>query len=133
MAQTQRYYGYSRPVRTADEVDVRVQPDDPELRRLVVTYLRGNPWQCQERCVALDLGEEGGRHRVAIVQAGWYQMIMLGDETGGVPAPEVAPAVAPLRDDSVVEIREVPARYIFVDGKPIGLPLDALEARPPPR
>lgn len=133
LAQTQRYHGYPRPVRGADEIEVRVQPDDPELRRRVITHLRGNPWQCQDRCVALDLGEDGGRLRVAIVQAGGYEVIVLGDETGGVPAPEVVPATAPLRDDSVVEIREVPARYIFVDGKPVGLPLGALEGKPAPR
>lgn len=133
LAQTQRYYGYQRPVRAADEIDVRVQPDDPELRRLVVKHLRGNPWQCQERCVALDLGEEGGRRRVAIVQGGGYHVVMLDEELGGVQAPEVAPAAVPLRDESVVEIREVPARYIFVDGKRVGPPLDALEGEPAPR
>ena len=146
LAQTQRGYGFARPVRAADEIDVRVQSDDPALRRLVVEHVRGNPWQCQEACVALDLGEEGGRRRVAIVQSGGYQVVVLGGEGGGVQEPEVAPAAVPIRDDTVVEIREVPTRYIFIDGKPLPQPLDnplppirivpapaPLEGRPPPR
>ncbi len=133
VAQTQRYYGYPRPVRTADEIDLRVQPDDPELRRMVLNHLRGNPWQCHERCVALDLGSGPTGRRVAIVQTGSYEVVTIGRDGSGVRPPEVAPAVAPIRDDSVVEIREVPARYIFVDGKAMGPPLDALEGTPPPR
>lgn len=133
MAQTQRYYGYPRPVRTADEIDLRVQPDDRELRRMVLNHLRGNPWQCHERCVALDLGSGPTGRRVAIVQTGSYEVVTIGRDGSGVRPPEVAPAVAPIRGDSVVEIREVPARYIFVDGKPMGPPLDALEGAPPPR
>ena len=133
LAQTQRYYGYPRPVRTADEIDVRIQPDDPELRRMVLNHLRGNPWQCHERCVALDLGSGPTGRRVAIVQTGSYEVVTIGRDGSGVRAPEVAPAVAPIRDDSVVEIREVPARYVFVDGKPVGPPLEALDGAPPPR
>jgi hypothetical protein len=133
LAQTQRWYGFERPVRAADEIDVRVQPDEPALRRLVVNHLRSNPWQCQETCVALDLGEQRGRRRVAIVQSGGYQVVGLGGTTGAVPDPEVAPAAVPIRDTTVVEIREVPTRYIFVDGKPLGPPLDSLEGEAPPR
>jgi hypothetical protein len=131
--QTQRMYGYPRPLRAEDEIDVRVQPDDPALRRLVTTHLRGNPWLCQERCVALDLGEAEGRRRVAIVQSGGYQIAVLGGEAGEVPEVEVAPAAVPITDATRVEIREVPTRYVFVDGKPVGPPLDALEGSPSPR
>lgn len=135
LAQTQQYRGYDRPVRAADEIDVRVQPDDPALRRLVIDHLRGNPWRCHERCVALDLGEQDGRRRVAIVQTGGYEVVVLGGAAGEPPPPEVVPAApaVPIQDDTVVEIREVPARYIFVGGRPVGPPLDALEGKPPPR
>lgn len=133
LAQTQRSYGFARPARAADEIDVRVQPDDPQLKRLVVDHLRANPWQCQDACVALDLGEQRGRRRVAIVQSSGYRVITFGGEGAGVEEPEVAAAALPIRDGTVVEIREVPTRYIFVDGKPVGPPLDALEGEAPPR
>jgi len=133
LAQTQRSYGFARPARAADEIDVRVQPDDPQLKRLVVDHLRANPWQCQDACVALDLGEQRGWRRVAIVQSSGYQVITFGGEGAGVEEPEVAAAALPIRDGTVVEIREVPTRYIFVDGKPVGPPLDALEGEAPPR
>ena len=70
LAQSERVYSYGAPVRAESEYDLRVQPNDPALRRLVLDHLKGNPWQCQERCVALDLGPaEGGGRRVALVQA----------------------------------------------------------------
>lgn len=124
LAQTQRVYRYDAPLRTAEDFDLRVQPDDPKLRQLVLDHLKGNPWQCDERCVALDLGPgEGGRH-VAIVQGAGYQVVTLNPGRAGVQAPEVAPAAAMLGESSRVEIREVPKRYVFIDGKPVGPPLD---------
>src|SRR5690606_3091031 len=119
--------------RAADEIDVRVQPDDPQLKRLVVDHLRANPWQCQDACVALDLGEQRGRRRVAIVQGSGYRVITFGGEGAGVEEPEVAAAALPIRDGSLVEIREVPTRYIVVTAMPVGPRLDALEGGAPPR
>jgi hypothetical protein len=139
LAQTERHYSsFERTVRAAADFNLRVQPDDAELRRLVLDHLKGNPWQCNERCVALDLGAEalGGR-RVAIVHGGGYEEVLLkpGQSASVLPS-EAAPAVT-LEDSSSVEIREVPSRYIFIDGKPLPQPLDtptaALEAEAPPR
>jgi hypothetical protein len=138
LAQAERVYRYDGPLRTDDDFDLRVQPEDAELRRLVLDHLRGNPWQCQDHCVALDLGSVAdGSRRVAIVQGAGYQVFLLKPGQAGVTPPEVAPAAIPLQEDSIVEIRELPARYIFVDGKPLSKALDeptaALEGPPPPR
>jgi hypothetical protein len=75
---------------------------------------------------------------VAIIQStGGYQIVALSPGSAGIQPPEVAPAAIPLERGSTVEIREVPTRYIFIDGKPLPQPLDtpttALEGPPPPR
>jgi len=140
LAQTQRVYSSFAPtVRAQSDFDLRVQPDDPDLRRLVLEYLGSNPWRCENRCVAIDLGTEpqfGGR-RVAIVQTDQYEVVVLKP---GQAAASIARETAPtteLKDGSTVEIREVPTRYIFIDGKPLGNPLDeptaALEGQPAAR
>jgi hypothetical protein len=139
LAQTERAYSsFERTVRAEADFDLRVQPESPELRRLVLDHLKGNPWQCNERCVALDLGpEELGGRRVAIVQGSSYEEVLLkpGQSASALPR-EAAPA-GPMKDDSIVEIRELPTRYIFVDGRPLPKPLDeptaALEGQPAPR
>jgi len=137
LSQTQRVYGYGDQVRAEADFDLRVQPDDAELRGLVLDFLKSNAWQCQDRCVALDLGAEKGGRRVAIVQGSGYQEVLLKPGQPGVYAPERAPAAAVLKERSTVEIRELPTRFIFIDGKPIGQPLGPptarLEASPPPR
>ena len=47
------------------------------------------------------------------------------------------PAAIELKPGSTVEIREVPTRYVFIDGKPLRQPLDEptapLEGQPRPR
>jgi len=123
--------------RTEEEIDVRVEPESPELRRLAIAHLRTNSYLCEEFCIAYDLGprEDGGRE-VAFVQNGRYQRVNL--PSGALePSTEVAPAPsAAFGPESKVEIRAVPTRYIFVDGRPVGPPLDdasALEGSPPPR
>jgi hypothetical protein len=138
LAQTERIYAFDTPLRSADEIDLRVQPDDPALRQLVLDHLRGNAWECQERCVALDLGPgDGASRRVAIVQGGGYQVVQLEAGKAGVMAPDTAAAGIVLDADSTVEIRAVPTRYIFIDGRPLRPPLEQpiapLEGPPPPR
>jgi hypothetical protein len=138
LAQTERvYYGYGDTVRTDADFGLRVQPEDPALRRLVLDYLKGHPWQCQERCVALDLGVVDGFRRVALVQPGQYDVIRLASAKEAVEESNMVFPGQPLREQSQVEIREVPTRFIFVDGKPVGPPLrepsTPLEASPPPR
>ena len=74
---------------------------------------------------------------MAIVQGAGYQELLLKPGQAGVTPPDVAPAAIPIGEDSTVEIREVPTRYIYVDGKPLSQPLDtptaALEAEAAPR
>jgi hypothetical protein len=140
LAQTERIYGSFEPtVRAQADFNLRVQPNDPELRQLVLAYLAGNPWQCNERCVALDLGPEeqfGGR-RVAIVQGGGYEVVVLKPGQAAAMLPEVAAPAVTMEDSSTVEIREVPKRYVFIDGKPVGPPLEEptapLEGQPAAR
>jgi hypothetical protein len=123
LEQTQRVYG--TPIRAAEDFHLRVQPDNADLRRLVIDYLKSNPWTCTETCVALDLGpESNGGRRVAIVQGSGYQVIELKSGLGGPSVPEAASPLVPLRENSTVEIRSLPRRYIVVDGKPLGPPLD---------
>jgi hypothetical protein len=138
LAQTQRVYGFGEALRAEADFDLTVQPDDPELRALVLGHLKGNAWQCRERCVALDLGPaEGGGRRVAILQGAGYTELLLKPGQPGMAPPDVAPAAVPIDANSKIEIRTVPTRYIFVDGKPLSQPLDsptaALEGPPPPR
>jgi hypothetical protein len=138
LAETRRVYaGFDQTRKTRADFRLRVQPDDPALGKQVLDYLVTNPWQCDARCVALDLGPAGNGRRVAIVQGTAYQVIIVGPGRAPVQEPQtVAPAV-PLQDNSTVEIREVPTRFIFIDGKPLPQPLHdhgtRLEASPAPR
>jgi hypothetical protein len=139
LGQTERpyvYYGESAP--SERDFKLKVQPDDPALHALVLEYLRRNPWQCDEHCVALDLGPgEAGARRVAIVRSGAYQIIQLLPERPGTFVSDGIPPASPLTEESTVEIRDVRRRFIFIDGKPVGPPLDEtstpLEASPSPR
>ena len=135
--QTERSWpAFGGEFRTAEEIDVRVEPESPELRRMVVNHLRTNSYLCEEFCIAFDLGPRDGGREVAFVQNGRYQRVNL---PSGVLEPRTEVAPAPSRvfgPDSTVEIREVPTRYLYVDGRPIGPPLDdasALEGSPPAR
>ena len=121
--------------RDEDEIDVRVEPNDPELRALVIDHLRANSWDCPSYCVALDLGQtDDGRRDVALVSSTNYTRVYLPGRPDQARPPEVAPAVKPLGPGSAVEVRTVERRYIFVDGEPVGPPIeDALEGRPWPR
>ncbi|MGX7925340.1 DUF4153 domain-containing protein [Tsuneonella sp. HG094] len=130
-AQTVRVWpGSPKP----SEIDLRVQPADPALERMVRDWLRQNPWACSETCVAIDLGAApDGKRRVAIVNGPGYQEAVLPSD--GRPV-EVAPTSdVTLRPDSKVEVQTLPRRYITVDGVPIGQPLDdsKVEAPRPPR
>ena len=121
--------------RDEDEIDVRVEPNDPELRALVIDHLRANSWDCPNYWVALDLGlTDDGRRDVALVSSTNYTRVYLPGRPDQARPPEVAPAVKPLGPGSAVEVRTVERRYIFIDGEPVGPPIeDALEGRPWPR
>lgn len=125
LRQSERIYGPQPDIRTADEVPVTVQPNDPALRRLVTDFLTADRWRCRERCVALEIGPApDGRRRVALVEGAGYQVFLLGEGKPATAEPEVAPAAVAVSDRSTVEIRELPRRFIVIDGKPVGPPLD---------
>jgi len=139
LSQTERVYSsFEQNVRAQSDFDLRMQPDNPELRQLVLEHLGAYPWQCDERCVAIDLGPDKlGGERVAIVQSGVYEVVVVKPgQSATAIARDAAPTVE-LKEGSTVEIREVPTRYIFIDGKPLGNPLDeptaALEGQPAAR
>ena len=125
LRQTEHVYGPEPTIRTAADVPVTVRPDDPELRRLVIEFLTADSWRCHRRCVALDIGRAAdGRRRVALVEGAGYQVFLLGEGKPATAEPETAPAAPLLDGNSQVEIRSLPKRYITIDGKPVGPPLD---------
>src|SRR5690606_22638823 len=61
LVQRERVYpGLDRANRTRADLSLRVQPEDPRLRALVMDYLVANPWQCADRCVAVELDRRPG-------------------------------------------------------------------------
>jgi hypothetical protein len=122
LAQKERgYWDLDRSVRAEEDFKLRVQPDDPDLRRLVLDHLKDHSSLCAETCVALDLGvgEAGGR-RIALVSGSTYQLI----ELGGKPSDIDSRPPRMITDDSQVEIRPWTGRRIYVDGEPFGEPIE---------
>lgn len=119
---TSRPYRYARQTEDTD-FDLRVQPEDPQIRRWVLAHLRSRPYGCREFCVAIDLGEDDtGQRHVALVQGFGFQTIPVGP---GAEDFERAREERPeLKRDSKVEIREVTRPYIVIDGKPMDRPVD---------
>ncbi|HEY6815281.1 MAG TPA: DUF4153 domain-containing protein [Croceibacterium sp.] len=146
VAQLQQSRPYSeQPIRSAEDFDLRMQSDDPALRSFVLDYLRANPWTCHEHCLAIETGRaRNGKRMVAIVQGRTFEEVALpfvpvtAAEAAAQDAGEaVAAAAEKFTEDSVVEIRTIEKRYIFVDGKPLADPVEdavtPLEGSPPPR
>jgi len=122
--QTQRvYFGEGPGVRADSDYPLRVQPDDPVLRRSALAYLKNHTYECSDACVALDLGPlPAGRRKVALVSTQGYTVYAL---SGSGSAEMLDNGVAPtLKPGSKVEIRKVPRRFIYIDGKPLLMPLD---------
>ncbi|QZH73853.1 MAG: DUF4153 domain-containing protein [Erythrobacter sp.] len=128
-AQTERPYDWERYVydevaEPRDEADLnfRLESQDETLRTLVVDMLR-NEARCLEFCVVLDWGEnDTGQREVAVVEKDQYWVAALTSpkaecvENG---CPDSPPRSRPeLTEDSTVEVRDVPTRYIFIDGQP---------------
>jgi hypothetical protein len=125
--QPDRSYRYGRDTtfRTEAQIDVRVQPADPALRRLVIEYLQTHRSVCEKFCVALDLGpSRNGKRDVALVEEYGYQRVSLPAGGSVPPASEPRQASRPFGRASQVEIRPVEQRYVFVDGQRVGEPLD---------
>jgi uncharacterized protein DUF4153 len=134
--QADRPYGSGADTafRTEAQLDVRVQPDDPALRKLVVEYLETHRSVCSKFCVAIDLGKAGdGKREVALVEQSGFQRVSLPDGADVLVGNEQYDVPANFGHASTVEIRSIQQRYVFVDGKPVGQPLDWLEAPRPPR
>ena len=127
-AQTERVWDWQREQqREGFTGELRVQSDDPTLEVRVRAYLDANPWRCDVNCVVLDLGEKpGGLRDVAILQGFDYSRFLLNAEGQEVPppAPATAATTEGLKPDSTVDIREETVRYIYVDGKRIGAPVE---------
>lgn len=124
LSQSERAYAtFDETNKTRADFKLRVEPDDAEVRQRVLDYLVANPYQCQDRCVALDLGEaEGGGRRIAIVQASSYEELLLKPDAALERPPVKDEKPVTLGPDSVVEISD--ARVIRIDGRTVGLPID---------
>jgi hypothetical protein len=125
--QPDRSYRYGRDTtfRTEAQIDVRVQPADPALRRLVIEYLQTHRSVCEKFCVALDLGpSRNGKRDVALVEEYGYERVSLPVGGSVPPASEPRQTSRPFGRASQVEIRPVEQRYVFVDGQRVGEPLD---------
>jgi len=122
LAQRERTYAtFDEANKTRADFNLRVQPNDAELRELVLDYLVGQPYRCQDRCVALDLGETAsGNRRIAIVQSTSVRTLVLRPEFGLQDEPD--PPSVTLGPDSKVEVSE--ASVIRIDGKAVGPPID---------
>ncbi len=106
---------------------LRVQPDDPALRAMVVDLLEQQQWRCQAHCVALELeAGPGDSRRIALVEGVGYEVIRLPLPEGDVSRRAMAEqrAARALDASSRVEIRELTRRYITIDGQPVGEPLE---------
>lgn len=133
LEQGTRPYSYdgSQPIRTEADYNFDVQPADPGLRRQALAYLQENNWQCTTYCRFIDLGMDAeGARRAAMVEGASYQIIELPYDVGqparppAVTAQETGDPQPFLRPGSSVEIRTVEKRYVFIDGKPVGQPID---------
>jgi hypothetical protein len=123
LAQRERVYAsFDQVNRSRGSFNLRVQPDDEDVRTRVLDYLVAHPGECETRCVALDIGEaEGGGRRIALVHSNGYDEMVLKPGAGLTPAPAPRPSVE-LGPDSKVELDD--GRVIRIDGKAVGLPLD---------
>jgi hypothetical protein len=118
-------YGGDTTFRAAAQIDVRVQSDDPALRKLVIDYLETHRSVCPKFCVALDLGEgKDDRRDVALVEQDSYQRVSLPDDGLARVGNERYDPPQEFDHASKVEIRSIEQRYIFVDGRRVGEPLD---------
>ncbi|MFC3100313.1 DUF4153 domain-containing protein [Altererythrobacter lauratis] len=107
---------------------LRVQPDDPELRREVLDFLTIESWRCAKACIALDLGRNAaGRREIALIEGYGFERFALGGPDGR--ADPVFPGArdepeTPFDISAKVELREEPRRSIYINGRRIGMPVD---------
>lgn len=128
-----RYIGDEREdgeqLRTDDDYNLRVEPEDPEVRAFILDRMRADPYQCSEFCVALEIGRgENGERQIALIEGYDYTVYVMDTDGAEVEEPGVlvgaaAEGVARLQEDSQVEVREITRRYIVIDGVPMREPL----------
>ncbi|MBX7527528.1 DUF4153 domain-containing protein [Qipengyuania vesicularis] len=131
------YRGYRDTSREERLANIRFEFEDETLREHVRGSVRGNGWQCDKPCVALDLGaDEDGRRKVAMVESGIVRNLSfdlgeaVDDSAVGSAAMEAilaaeAVETTPVQTaESQVEIREWTGRRIYIDGKPAGDPFE---------
>lgn len=122
-----------RWARPAEPANFHVQPADPALETALRTYFASNSAPCWDYCIALDRGKDAKGRRLVLLVSQYSHEWLFVEPSGHVgeavrDAGEKSPEA--LGPDSVVDVREVTKRYIFVDDvatpAPIGEPdLDA--------
>jgi hypothetical protein len=123
-AETEPYPPVPMPDREERTFDNRVV--DPALRARVDRYWQQNPYVCGSPCIAVDGGAQAdGALRAVFVGPDGITVREFdpksADAIGQMPEP--APAAA-VREDSKVEVRPWQGRRVFIDGKPVGPPLE---------
>lgn len=116
--------GYWEREQQDREFDVRVQPEDAEIRTFIVAKLREEPWACEDFCVAVDIGPNAaGQRQIAVIHNYGFNTFEMPLANG--TNAQVGPSpTANLTPSSEVEIRTIPQRYIVVDGVPLSQSLD---------
>jgi len=118
-------YGGDTTFRTEAQIDVRIQSEDPALHKLVIDYLQTHRSVCLKFCVVLDLGKDrDGKRDVALVEQYGYQRVSLPADTRVHVGNARYDVPSQFDRASNVEIRAIEQRYIFVDGRRVGEPLD---------
>lgn len=128
------YWSEEDVERDVAEINLRVQPEDPEVREFILGQLRTDPYGCTEYCLAIEVGRnDRGDREIALIEGSTYSTYILRDgpptvEADAARAVEAAEAaaegMAELEEGSEVEIREITRRYIVVDGVPMAQPVD---------
>lgn len=97
-----------------------IRPDDPDVRRAFGAFLTTRSYLCEQGCTLLRRSDPT---RFALVDGGMVLGLSL---RGGafVQEPDPAPPGRSAGGPAQVEIRKVTREQVFVDGKPVGEPLD---------
>lgn len=112
----QARYSRREPVRT-----IRYTVRDPVLVKRTDEYLARYTYMCGDPCFVVESGPDTV---VLIGPSGIDQRRFLSDEDEPKTVGYHPDELRELRDESKVEIRQWQGRRVFVDGKPVGPPLE---------
>ncbi|MEO5707302.1 MAG: DUF4153 domain-containing protein [Alteraurantiacibacter sp.] len=137
LQQTERPYApfdSQRPIRLRDDFKLTLQPEDPQLRELVLDYLVSSPAVCTDSCIAVNLGNdsEGSTH-FALLEGSrvfGYSVVVLRQGREAKVEYDRSPDRLELLPGSTVELRTEPRRFIYVDGKRLDRALEAVPQPP---